>query len=84
MIDYLIALINEFGLKYRLTDKESYLYLQRYGAIAKIKQGKCWYAQERTKMIAGENDGVHLFSPAGVNSVITILSDYSTRNNRPT
>ncbi len=33
-IDYLIALINEFGRKYGLTDKESYLYLQRYGAIA--------------------------------------------------
>lgn len=32
-IDYLIALINEFGRKYGLTDKESYLYLQRYGAI---------------------------------------------------
>ena len=33
-IDYLIALINEFGRKYGLSDKESYLYLQKYGAIS--------------------------------------------------
>ena len=33
-IDYLIALINEFGRKYGLSDKESYLYLQKYRAIA--------------------------------------------------
>lgn len=33
-IDYLIALINEFGRKYGLSDKEAYLYLQKYGAIS--------------------------------------------------
>lgn len=32
-VDYLVALINEFGRKYGLTDKEAYIYLQEYGAI---------------------------------------------------
>lgn len=32
-IDYLVALINEFGRKYGLTDKEAYLYLREYGVM---------------------------------------------------
>ena len=33
-VDYLVALINEFGRKFGLSDREAYLYLQKYGAIA--------------------------------------------------
>ena len=33
-VDYLVALINEFGRKFSLSDREAYLYLQKYGAIA--------------------------------------------------
>lgn len=33
-VDYLIALINEFGQRFSLSDKDAYLYLKRYGAIA--------------------------------------------------
>lgn len=32
-VDYLIALINEFGKLFGLSDKEAYLYLKKYGAI---------------------------------------------------
>lgn len=33
-VDYLIALINEFGKRYSLSDKDAYLYLKRYGAMS--------------------------------------------------
>lgn len=33
-VEYLVALINQFGRKYELTDKEAYLYLKEYGAIS--------------------------------------------------
>ena len=33
-VDYLIALINEFGKRYSLSDKDAYLFLKRNGAIA--------------------------------------------------
>ena len=34
---------------------------------------KYWIVREGTEMSAGENDGVHLFSPAGVNSGDSIV-----------
>jgi len=33
-VDYYVALINEFGRKYHLSDKEAYLYLNENGAVA--------------------------------------------------
>lgn len=33
-VEYLVALINEFGRKYGLTDKDAYMYLKKYGAIS--------------------------------------------------
>lgn len=32
-IEFLVALINEFGRRYHLTDKQSYDYISRYGGI---------------------------------------------------
>lgn len=32
-IGFLVALINEFGKRYNLTDKQSYDYISRYGGI---------------------------------------------------
>ena len=33
-VDYLIALINEFGKRYSLSDKDAYLYFKRYGVMS--------------------------------------------------
>jgi len=33
IIEYIIALVNEFGKSYGLTDSQSYRYLRRFGAI---------------------------------------------------
>lgn len=33
-VDYLIALINEFGRHYGLTDRDAYRYLKQYGFIS--------------------------------------------------
>lgn len=33
MIGFLVALINEFGHRFKLTDKQSYDYIARYGGI---------------------------------------------------